>query len=126
MYTVQIHTKKRGETFFLKISVNKMNKRNLGVLAIIFSVIIILISLTMDWGTGFPMMGGWMMGGGGWMGVGMVLFWVLIVIGTYLLIRGFVTSGRGERDRAVAIAKERYARGEITLEEFEEIKKHLF
>jgi len=74
------------------------------------------------------MMGPWMMGpwmGWGWMGLGMILFWVLIGVGIYLLLGGYVRPRRGEDDRALVIARERYARGEITLEELEEMKRNL-
>lgn len=71
------------------------------------------------------MMGPWMMGGGGWMGLGTILFWILIGGGIYLLLVGYGRPKRGENDRALAIARERYARGEITLKEYEEIKKSL-
>jgi len=55
------------------------------------------------------MMGPWLMWGWGWMGLGAILFIVLIGIGIYLL----------------AIARERYARGDITKEEYDEIYRDL-
>ena len=71
------------------------------------------------------MMGPWMMGGGGWMGLGMILFWIPIGVGIYLLLAGYLQPRRGEDDRALATARERYARGEITQEEYEEIRRNL-
>ncbi|MBS7631753.1 SHOCT domain-containing protein [Candidatus Bathyarchaeota archaeon] len=75
------------------------------------------------------MMGGQFYGGFWWMPLTMVFFWVLIGLGIYLIIRAFFpsTSLRSEREsnRAMEIAKERLARGEITIEEFERIKKSL-
>lgn len=70
--------------------------------------------------------------GYGMMGYGgtffMLLFWILIVVVAYLLIKKLLeqnkTSG-GENKSALDIAKERYAKGEITEEEFEEIKRRL-
>jgi putative membrane protein len=57
-----------------------------------------------------------------------LLFWILIFVIAYLLIKWLVeqnkTRGGGEKS-ALDIAKGRYARGEITKEEFEEIKKRL-
>jgi len=75
--------------------------------------------------TGSWMMGPWTMGGGWWMALVWIGFWALVIVGAYLLISGYMTPrGRGY-DRALEIAKERFARGEITLEEFERIKKKL-
>ena len=65
-----------------------------------------------DWGWGFLMM----------------LFWALVVtLIVVLIVRAF----GGSRDdghkanNAVSIAKERYAKGEITKKEFEQLKKDL-
>ena len=57
-----------------------------------------------------------------------LLFWILIIVVAYLLIKWLVEQNktRGGREKpALDIAQERYARGEITKEEFEEIKKRL-
>lgn len=57
-----------------------------------------------------------------------LLFWIIIIVLAYLLIRWFVEQNktrRGEEKSALDIAKERYAKGEITEEEFEEMKKRL-
>lgn len=57
-----------------------------------------------------------------------ILFWILIVIGIIYLVK-HLSRGRekGERkeERAIEILKERYARGEISKEEFEQKKKEL-
>ena len=71
-------------------------------------------------------MGWWMLFGG----VFMFLFWValvaLVVWGiTRLARRGDSGPGAIERRNPLEIAKERYARGEISREEFEQIKKDL-
>lgn len=100
-----------------------MRERDLLVLVAIVVAVLAAVSLT-GGGMGY-MMGPWMMGGGGWMGLGILLFWIPIGVGVYLLLVGYVQPKRDEDDGALAIAKERYARGEITLEEYERIKRNL-
>lgn len=68
--------------------------------------------------------------GGFFMSAFMIVFWGLVIWGIYTLIKS-ATHGdryrdeRKEEDRALAILKERYAKGEISKEEFEEKKKNL-
>ncbi len=83
--------------------------------------------------------GGWHMGPGmmggcgmGWFGmILMVAFWILVIIGLVLLIKWLVQTTRGGKEagqgssQAIDILKERYARGEIDREEFEEKKSDL-
>ncbi len=77
-----------------------------------------------------------MMGGffGGWSIIGMILmfvFWALVIAGITLLIiwiiRRVSYSDRHpyNTNKALELLKERYARGEITKEEFEKIKKDI-
>ena len=71
-------------------------------------------------------MGWWMIFGGFWM----ILFWVaiiaLIIWGIKKLTeRGNSGTGGGGRKEPLDIARERYARGEISQEEFQQIKKDL-
>ena len=71
------------------------------------------------WDTGF----GWWMGFGA---IWMVLFWgaiiALVIWGVRRLTRNHDSDGK---KRPIDIASERYARGEITKDEFEQIKKDL-
>ena len=69
------------------------------------------------------MMGPWT-GFGGWMFLGMVAFWIIVGLVLYLVIRSFYRP-RSRYDRAPAIARERYARGEISIEEYDEIRENL-
>jgi len=72
---------------------------------------------------------GWGMGWFG--GIFMLLFWGAIIVGLFLAIRWlWVSSAHGTRkselkDSALEILRQRYARGEIGKEEFEEKKKDL-
>ena len=66
-----------------------------------------------------------MMSGGMWI-VGLI-FWILILIGLILLIK-YLWEGagiRGGHESALEVLKKRYAKGEISKEEFEEKKKDL-
>jgi putative membrane protein len=77
---------------------------------------------------------GWSMHPMPWMwglwGLGMILmmliFWALVITGIVLLIRWFVRAGGpASHDRALAILRERYARGEIDKNEFESKQRDL-
>jgi len=77
--------------------------------------------------------GGWGMGSGaGWGIFGafhMLLWWILVILGIVVLIKWlFGGSSRREpsaSDRALEILKERYARGEIGKDEFEQKRRDL-
>jgi putative membrane protein len=64
-------------------------------------------------------------------GILIVLIWVLIIIGVVVLIRWLVDhekmdhGAKKSEHRALDILKERYAKGEINKEEFEQKKKDL-
>lgn len=71
-------------------------------------------------------------GGSGWMGLGwifMVLVWVLIILGVIALVRWLGTSGsdrrEAQRKTPLEILQERYARGEIEREEYEQKRRDL-
>lgn len=66
--------------------------------------------------------------GGGMMGIGMLLFWGVIIAGIVLLVRAVVRSPGGAKEReksAPDILRERYARGEIDKAEFEQKRDDL-
>jgi putative membrane protein len=80
---------------------------------------------------GSGMMGEWGMGWFG--GIFMIIFWIFIIVGVVFLIKWLVHSPKGHSSpgrtdtssSALDILKERYARGEINKQEFEEKKKDL-
>ncbi len=72
--------------------------------------------------------------GGAWffwaMMISMVIFWVAIIVAVFALIRWLAwPTGRPtaptERDRALQILKERYAKGEISKEDYERMREEL-
>ena len=78
-------------------------------------------------------MGGFMFSGAAW---GMMLlgaiFWMLILVGLGFLVYGLIrrnteaaANGSSPRDDPMALARIRYARGEITREEFQQIQEDL-
>jgi putative membrane protein len=78
------------------------------------------------WGS----MTGWGGPGGGWFGLTHLLWWALVVVAIVLLARRAVDRGRQPPpqppvDRALEILRERYARGEIGKDEFEQRKRDL-
>ena len=80
-------------------------------------------------------MGRWMMGGWGmgWFGmIFMIIFWGLIIFGLVSLIRWLIqnTSSKGQTgvragSNAMDILKERYAKGEISRDELESMKRDI-
>ena len=63
---------------------------------------------------------------GGWMIIVWVVIIALIIWGVVALVRrGSSTPDTSQKRDPLDIAKERYAKGEITKEEFEEIRKNL-
>lgn len=77
------------------------------------------------------MWNGW--GGGygygmAWFGLLHLLWWLVLIAGAAALVRWIFGSGHGGRrgdDRATAILRERYARGEIDKQEFDDRMRHL-
>jgi len=70
------------------------------------------------------------MWGNHWMYGGfMMFFWILLIVGLVFFIKWIVDQGRSDKGKskesALEILKKRYAKGEISKEEFEEKKKEI-
>ena len=118
---------------------NKNTKTALIIGGVIVAILIIvplifgLIGGGQGYGNWYGMMGPWMMGGFGgmwFMPILMIVFWGLVIWGIVALVRGAGWAGccggsPTTTDSALDILKRRYARGEISKEEFEEKKKDL-
>jgi putative membrane protein len=82
-----------------------------------------------SWGMGSGMAGGYGMGLFG--SIFMIAFWALILVGAFFLVKWLVKGPRGHMgdarpgSSALEILEERYARGEIDREEFEQKKRDL-
>jgi putative membrane protein len=69
---------------------------------------------------------GWGMGFG-FGAIAMIIFWVLLILGIVYLIKMVAGSSKkeGKQETAIDILKMRYAKGEISKEEYEKIKDDL-
>src|SRR4030066_556980 len=97
-----------------------------GVIVAILIVVPLIIGLVGGWqGYGYGMMGPGMMGGFGgfwFMPIIMIVFWGLVIWGIVALVRGVSAGSTGpsaQAESALEILKRRYARGEITKQEYE-------
>jgi putative membrane protein len=74
----------------------------------------------MHWDYGWGMRFGF-----GW--IAMIIFWVLLILGIVYLVKMIAGSSKKEdtQETAIDILKMRYAKGEISKEEFEKIKDDL-
>ncbi|MDO8724442.1 MAG: SHOCT domain-containing protein [Candidatus Methanoperedens sp.] len=79
----------------------------------------------MQFGMPYGMMDGYGMSYG--TGIIGLIFWILVIIGSVLLIKYLWESSGAKKDQesALEILKKRYVRGDISKEEFEEKKKDL-
>ena len=113
-------------------------------IALVIGLVVLVVLLPSLLGGG--MMGyGWGGPWGGWMGPGMMggyafgggilmlLFWALVIGGIALLVfrllgpgpAATAPGGPSAADRALDILRERYARGEISKEQFDQARKDL-
>src|SRR4030042_6854282 len=105
-----------------------------GVIVAILIIVPLIIGLVGGWqgyGYGDGMMGPGMMGGFGgfwFMPIIMIVFWGLVIWGIIALVRGVSAGSTGpsaQSESVLEILKMRYARSEITKQEYEERKKDL-
>lgn len=81
-----------------------------------------------QWGMGLHHMAG---GGMGGMGLGMTLLWVVLIAALAWLVAGALSGARDDRrsggdpQEALEILKQRYARGEIDRDEYEDRRRTL-
>ncbi|MDA8084749.1 MAG: SHOCT domain-containing protein [Nitrospiraceae bacterium] len=73
----------------------------------------------------WPGMMGWGCGMG-WPWSMMFIFWIVVIAGIVYFVRSTaVGKGRGSEESALEILKKRYAKGEISKDEYEKIKKDI-
>lgn len=109
--------------------IGRWTKRLLGGLGILVIAMIILAVTSMGMNTtagSMPMWDGHMWGGGGWLGWGLMwivgLLWMVALVAIPVAVIYWLVGGRAvgqTDDSALAVLRERYARGEIDDEEYE-------
>jgi putative membrane protein len=69
--------------------------------------------------------GGWWLG----MGLAMIVFWILVVVAIVLLVRWAATGARGphetREESALEVLQKRYAKGEITRDQYVQMRDDL-
>jgi len=101
---------------------------------VVVGLCVALIGTRVMGGYGPAMMGGWGRGFHGWGmmlggGLVMLLFWLAVIGGLVWLVtsnaqRGPASAGRQE-ESALDVLKRRYARGEISKQEYEDMRRDL-
>ena len=117
-----------------------MNRSTRVALAVGATALVLLVVLPLCLGYfgnsyegGYLMNWPWMMGSVGWWGwwmmIPMILFWGLVVWGAVVLVSRLASPGTGDvsgrGSSALEVLKVRYARGEISKEEYEEKRRDL-
>lgn len=112
-----------------------MGTDNRGLLIVLAVVLlVILLGPGLVWGMmGWSMMGPGIMGPWGvtassWWSVAMLVFWALMLVGIAVLVIWAIRQmgpGEAASRRPLEILKERYARGELTREHYEQMRHDL-
>ena len=101
------------------------------ILILLVAIVVILVvgafsMVGMMRGCGMIGMMGWSgMGYGWWMPLGGVAFLIILIVGLYLLFSAYHKPERLPSTNAIEILKQRYAKGEITDEQYQKMKKEL-
>ena len=102
------------------------------LVAIVVIIVVGAFSMVgmMGWYDGHGMMGGGMMNWGGlgygwWMPLGGASFLTILIVGLYLLFSAYHKPERSSGSGPIEILKERYAKGEITEEQYKKMKKEV-
>ncbi|MCL4532255.1 MAG: SHOCT domain-containing protein [Actinobacteria bacterium] len=114
-----------------------MRDRDIFTIAGVVVLVVLLFGFLgggmMGFGFGPGMMGGFYGGYGfaPWWGIVMLLFWALVIGGAVILVgrlvrQGEPTSQGGARENSgLEILRQRYARGEISKEQFDQMRRDL-
>ena len=96
-----------------------------GVVLVAAMVMPAVLSSILDWGSWHPWMGwgfGWMW----FMPLFMIAFWALVIGAVVALVRSSgLGTGTHREESAMEILRRRYARGDISKEEYEEKRRDL-
>ncbi len=113
-----------------------MRDRDIFAIAGVVVLVVLLFGFLgggmMGFGFGPGMMGRFYGGYGfaPWWGIVMLLFWALVIGGGVILVsrlvrQGEPTSQGGHESSALEILRQRYARGEITKEQFDQMRRDI-
>ena len=117
-------------TFMVALMKKRVITLTLIVVTMAFVIMVFLLPFSVtayadgkDGDEGWHMMEGWnMMGGGFFMG----LFWILVIgVVVYLLVNFSKRQGPETKETPLDILKKRYAQGDISKEEYEQMKRDL-
>lgn len=97
---------------------------------VVIVLVVVLLAPLLMMAFAIPMMGtmgGRPMGGSSTLwGLGMMLLWLVVLLGIgYVIYRAFTGRGSRETDPAMEELRMAYARGDLTEEEFEERRRNL-
>lgn len=105
----------------------------IGIVAVIVAVLLLgLLGGGMMMGPGIMGWGGYGYGFSPWWGILGMVFWALVIVGVVLLLVWLFRQGQPagvgpgpDAARPIDILRERYARGEITKEQFDQMRHDL-